>query len=212
MSSGLKTFIGITGGIGSGKSMICRIFSMLGIPVFEADHVAKTICDSDPEVKEAILEEFGSQAYLPDGTYNREGIKKILQKYPQDIEVLNQIIHPAVRKAAVDWLENAPPAPFYLYESALITPKNKPEHLDQLIAVSCPLEERISYIQKRKHMNYMQTMQIIDIQPKPNQYIKGAEFVIENSQKTRIWPQIEDIYKSLGGTLLLLFSVISFGN
>ena len=212
MSTGLKTFIGITGGIGSGKSMICRIFSILGIPVFEADQVAKTICDTDPEVKEAIIEEFGSQAYLADGTYNREGIKKILQKYPQDIEVLNQIIHPAVRKAAAVWLENAPQAPFYLYESALITPKNKPAHLDQLIAVSCPLEERISHIQKRKHMNYMQTMQIIDIQPKPNSYMKGAEFIIENSQKTRIWPQIEHIYKSLGGIMLmLLISLSSLG-
>ena len=212
MPTSLKTFIGITGGIGSGKSMICRIFSILGIPVFEADLVARNICDTDHDVKAAITEEFGPQAYLADGSYNREGIKKILQKYPQDIEVLNQIIHPAVRNAAVEWLENAPIAPFYLYESALITPRNKPEHLDQLIAISCPLEERISYIQKRKHMSYMQTMQIIDIQPKPESYTKGAEFVIENSQKTRVWPQIEHIYKSLGGVMLmLLISLSSFG-
>ncbi|MEK6548277.1 MAG: dephospho-CoA kinase, partial [Bacteroidota bacterium] len=65
---GLKPFIGITGGIGSGKSMICRIFSILGIPVFEADAHARKICDQDPEVKAAIMEEFGSRSYLPDGS------------------------------------------------------------------------------------------------------------------------------------------------
>jgi energy-coupling factor transporter ATP-binding protein EcfA2 len=75
---GLKPFIGITGGIGSGKSTICRIFSILGIPVFEADVHARQICDQDPEVKAAILEEFGSRAYLPDGTYNRPWMKGLL--------------------------------------------------------------------------------------------------------------------------------------
>ena len=88
----LKPFIGITGGIGSGKSTICRIFSILGIPVFEADAHARAICENDPEVKEAILDEFGSKAYLPDGSYNRPWMKGLLQKYPGDIQKLNAIM------------------------------------------------------------------------------------------------------------------------
>ncbi len=203
----LKPFIGITGGIGSGKSTICRIFSILGIPVFEADAHAREICEKDPEVKEAILDEFGTKAYLPDGSYNRPWMKGLLQKYPGDIQKLNAIIHPAVRKSAMTWLENAPKAPFYLYESALITARNKPEIIQQLIAVSCPLDERIQHIQKRNQSSYMQTMQMIDLQPKPEQYLRGADFVIENSKKDRVWPQIETIMKTL--SCLLLFLLMS---
>ncbi len=205
---GLKPFIGITGGIGSGKSTICRIFSILGIPVFEADAHARNICDNDPEVKAAILEEFGSRAYLPDGAYNRPWMKGLLQKYPGDIQKLNAIIHPAVRKTAVHWLENAPDAPFYLYESALITSRNKPELLKQLIAVACPLDERIQHIQKRNKSSYMEIMQMIDLQPQPEQYLRGADFVIQNGKKDRVWPQIEHIMKTL--SCVFLFILLGF--
>jgi dephospho-CoA kinase len=208
--SSLKPFIGITGGIGSGKSLICRIFSILGIPVFEADAQARQICDLNPEVKEAIIDEFGAKSYLPDGTYNRAWMKGLLQKYPGDIQKLNAIIHPAVREVANTWLAEAPSAPFYLYESALITPRNKPELLKQLIVVTCPLEERIQRIQKRNQSSYMQTMQMIDLQPRPEQYLRGAEFVIENSKKDRVWPQIDTIMKSL--SCILLFWLINFSS
>jgi len=151
---------------------------------FEADAHARNICDHDPEVKAAIIEEFGPRAYLPDGSYNRPWMKGLLQKYPGDIQKLNAIIHPAVRKAAVHWLENAEDAPFYLYESALITSRNKPELLKQLIAVACPLDERIQHIQKRNKSSYMEIMQMIDLQPQPEQYLRGADFVIQNGKKT----------------------------
>jgi dephospho-CoA kinase len=101
MTTGLKPFIGITGGIGSGKSTICRIFTCLGIPVFEADKVAREICEKDEAVKEAIIAEFGHKSYLPDGSYNRAWIKGLLQKYPGDIAQLNSIIHPAVRLSLI---------------------------------------------------------------------------------------------------------------
>ena len=158
MQISLKPFIGITGGIGSGKSTICRIFSCLGIPVFEADKIAREICDNDIPVKEAIIAEFGPKAYLPDGSYNRTWIKGLLQKYPGDVAHLNAIIHPAVRQNAVDWHASAPEAPFCLYESALITPRTKPEHISQIITVDSPLNERIQNIQKRSRMS----------QPRPN--------------------------------------------
>ena len=210
MITGLKPFIGITGGIGSGKSTICRIFSCLGIPVFEADKVAREICENDASVKEAIIAEFGPNAYLPDGSYNRAWIKGLLQKYPGDVARLNAIIHPAVRKNAVDWLSSTPEAPFCLYESALLTPQKKPEHIDQIITIDCPLNERIQHIQKRSSLSYMETMQMIDLQPKPKNYLWGADYVIHNGKNDHVLPQVMNILKAFTCFLLLLTSPSSF--
>jgi len=204
MTKGLKPFIGITGGIGSGKSTICRIFSCLGIPVFEADKVAREICENDIPVKEAIIAEFGPKAYLPDGSYNRTWIKGLLQKYPGDVAHLNAIIHPAVRQNAVDWHASTPEAPFCLYESALITPRTKPEHISQIITVDSPLNERIQNIQKRSRMSYMETMQMIDLQPQPKNYLWGADFVIQNGKNDKIFPQVMNILKAFICFFLLL--------
>jgi dephospho-CoA kinase len=204
MTTGLKPFIGITGGIGSGKSTICRIFSCLGIPVFEADKAAREICDQDSAVKEAIIAEFGPKAYLPDGSYNRAWIKGLLQKYPGDVAHLNAIIHPAVRQKATEWFAATPDAPFCLYESALITPQKKPEPISQIITVDAPLSERIQNIQKRSNMSYMETMQIIDLQPKPKNYLWGADFVIQNGKNDQVFPQVMQILKAFTCFLLLL--------
>jgi dephospho-CoA kinase len=198
MSKGLKPFIGITGGIGSGKSTICRIFSCLGIPVFEADKAAREICEKDVAVKEAIIAEFGPKAYLPDGSYNRAWMKGLLQKYPGDVAHLNAIIHPAVRSQAAEWIINTPDAPFCLYESALITPRTKPEHISQMITVDCPLPERIQNVQKRSRMSYMETMQIIDLQPQPKNYLWGADFVIQNGKNDTVFPQVMHILNAFG--------------
>lgn len=198
MISGLKPFIGITGGIGSGKSTICRIFACLGIPVFEADKVAREICENDPAVKEAIIAEFGPNSYLPDGSYNRSWIKGLLQKYPGDVAHLNAIIHPAVRKRAAEWILSTPEAPFCLYESALIIPQKKPDLLDKIITVDCPLNERIQRIQSRSQLSYMSTMQMIDLQPKPKNYLWGADFVIQNGKNDRVLPQVMNILKAFG--------------
>ena len=204
MQAGLKPFIGITGGIGSGKSTICRIFSCLGIPIFEADTAAREICENDYQVKEAIIAEFGPKAYHPDGSYNRAWIKGLLQKYPGDVAQLNAIIHPAVRSKAAEWILNTPEAPFCLYESALITPRTKPEHIDQIITVDCPLNERIQHIQQRSHLSYMETMQMIDLQPKPKNYLWGADFVIQNGKNDRVFPQVMNILKAFTCFVLLL--------
>ena len=210
MHTGLKPFIGITGGIGSGKSTICRIFSCLGIPNFEADKVAREICEKDAAVKEAIMAEFGPKSYLPDGSYNRAWIKGLLQKYPGDVAQLNAIIHPAVRSKAADWILNTPEAPFCLYESALITPRTKPEHISQVITVDCPLPERIQNVQKRSRMSYMETMQIIDLQPQPKNYLWGADFVIQNGKNDRVFPQVMNILKAFTCFVLLLASPSAF--
>ena len=124
MSNNLIPFIGITGGIGSGKSLICRIFSCLHIPIFDSDSVAKELIEQDPVIKQSIINLLGSEAYEGQ-QYNRAFVKKRLSEQSSLITSLNQLIHPAVRKAAVHWHQKQN-SPFALYESALFTVENKP--------------------------------------------------------------------------------------
>jgi dephospho-CoA kinase len=111
---------------------------------------------------------------------------------------LNAIIHPAVRQKATEWFAATPDAPFCLYESALITPQKKPEPISQIITVDAPLNERIKNVQKRSNMSYMETMQIIDLQPKPKNYLWGADFVIQNGKNDQVFPQVMQILKAFG--------------
>jgi dephospho-CoA kinase len=201
MSKNLIPFIGITGGIGSGKSLICRIFSCLHIPIFDSDSVAKEIIEDDPQVREALIQLLGPKAY-EEQIYNRAFVKKCLQEQPNLISELNKIIHPAVRIAAVHWHKEQN-SPFALYESALFTADNKPAFIDQIIAVQAPLSDRIERIEKRNTSTDMK--QLINLQPSPESYTKIADHIIHNGKKDEIWPQINKIYQSITGKLLLIF-------
>jgi dephospho-CoA kinase len=103
MTNSLIPFIGVTGGIGSGKSMICRIFSCLGIPVFEADKEAKIILNENEMVKKSIKELLGNQAYTDNEVYNPTWVRAIIKEDPTLIPLINSIVHPAVRQKAIEW-------------------------------------------------------------------------------------------------------------
>jgi hypothetical protein len=133
MTNSLIPFIGVTGGIGSGKSMICRIFSCLGIPVFEADKEAKIILNENEMVKKSIKELLGNQAYTDNEVYNPTWVRAIINEDPTLIPLINSIVHPAVRQKAIEWQLSQKNKPFLVYESALIHGKNKPEIITKLI-------------------------------------------------------------------------------
>jgi len=201
MSHNLIPFIGITGGIGSGKSLICRIFSCLQIPIFDSDSVAKQLIEQDPEIREALIQLLGPQAY--DGkTYNRVFVKQRIGEQPSLISSLNQIIHPAVRQAAMRWHQEQQ-SPFALYESALFTEDNKPKFLDQIIAVHAPLPDRLARIEQRTTSTDMK--HLIKLQPSEESYSKIADYIVKNGNQDEIWPQIRTIYQSITGQLLLVF-------
>jgi dephospho-CoA kinase len=201
MSNNLIPFIGITGGIGSGKSLICRIFSCLHIPIFDSDSVAKQLIEQDPVIKQSIINLLGSEAYEGQH-YNRAFVKKCLSEQPSLVTSLNQLIHPAVRKAAVHWHQKQN-SPFALYESALFTVENKPAFIDQVIAVQAPLNNRLERIEKRNPSTDMK--HLIKLQPTDESYTKIADHLIENGKHDKIWPQISKIYQSITGKVLLMF-------
>lgn len=199
MKNSLIPFIGVTGGIGSGKSMICRIFSCLGIPIFEADKVAKIILNQNELVKKSIKKLLGSQAYTESDVYNPIWVRKKLKEDPTLIPLINSIVHPAVREKATQWQLSQKNTPFLVYESALLHSENKPELIDKLIVVSAPIADRINRILHRDALKKSDIEIMMKIQPSEEIYLKHADYLIKNGPKDLILPQIEKIYNSIAG-------------
>ncbi len=139
--------IGLTGGIGSGKSTVARVFEVLGVPVFRADDAAKALMESDAGVKAALVARFGEAIYR-DGRLNRAALASIIFSDEEARLAVNGIVHPAVRKAFDDWCRKQR-APYALMEAALMAENDGWKRFDQVIAVSCPEPERIRRVMIR---------------------------------------------------------------
>lgn len=200
----LIPFIGITGGIGSGKSIICRIFSCLGIPSFNSDKIAKQVIQQDKNIKKQIIDLFGSQAYDSQGVYQTAFIRKKIVENNTLREQLNGIVHPAVRDQAIAFHANLPEnTPFALYESALLTKQYKPHFISEIIAVTCDKETRVDRLMTR-NLSREEAIQMIELQTKNYPQDQIADFQIINNTQTRILPQIMKIFTSLSSKTILL--------
>ena len=133
--------VGLTGGIGSGKSTVGQIFELLGIPVYYADDAAKRLMDEDENVKTAITSKFSEEAYR-EGRLNRKYISDIVFKNSNKLELLNSIVHPATIKDAGEWMQNQK-APYVIKEAALLFESGSNKKLDYIVGVKAPLDLRI---------------------------------------------------------------------
>jgi len=199
MTHNLIPFIGVTGGIGSGKSMICRIFSCLGIPIFEADKEAKIILNENEMVKKSIKELLGNQAYTENEVYNPTWVRAKIKEDPKLIPFINSIVHPAVRQKAIEWQLSQKNKPFLIYESALLHSENKPELINKLIVIKADKADRIKRINMRDSLHPTDINTIMEVQPSEETYLKQVDYIIKNSNNDLIWPQVEKIYKSITG-------------
>lgn len=188
--------VGITGGIGSGKSTVCRIFSVLRIPVFEADSVAKQLQNTDPEVRSRLMDLFGPTVYLPDQTLDRKYLSSIVFNNPAMLLQLNAIIHPAVRMAFDAWSANQQ-SPYVLLEAAILYESGFYQMMDKVIVVSTDKDQRIQRVMKRDGVTKEQVLQRIGNQWSDEQRNKLADFVIHNNDNELIIPQIVEIDKKL---------------
>lgn len=190
---GLK--IGITGGIGSGKSTVAKIFETLGIPVFYADHAAKELMNSDPVIKKNIIDNFGAQAYIND-ELNRPYIATVIFKDESKRELLNSIIHPATIKAADQWMERQT-APYAIKEAALLFESGAEKHLDHVIGVSAPLPLRIKRVQKRDGLTEEEILQRMNRQMNEDEKMSRCDFVIINDEEQLVIPQVLSLHEKL---------------
>lgn len=192
--------IGITGGIGSGKSTVCRVFRVLGIPVFQADIVARKLQDEDPWIKKNLIELFGSEIYAENGTLNRKKLAGIIFNNPVDLENVNQLIHPAVHREFENWKEKILQFPYVLYEAAILFETGSAVGFDYTILVVADEDERLQRVMKRDGISAEAIQQRMKNQMKDAEKIILADFIIENNDNQLIIPQIlklDQILKSI---------------
>lgn len=195
-NNSLTPIIGITGGIGSGKSLVCRIFSCLGIPVFDSDATAKKLIQ-EPMLKNQIIGLMGPEAYNEAGVYQSDFVRKRIIEQPPLREALNQIVHPAVREEAIRFQSQLPAnTPFALYESALITKENKPPFVSKIILINSDVHTRIKRLASRG-LPEIEIKKLIDLQEKIYENNLQADFVIENQENSRVLPQVLKIVEKL---------------
>ena len=190
--------VGITGGIGSGKTTICKIFESLGVPVYYADERAKWLMMHDLALKNAICDIFSAAAYNQEGTLNRTYISDIIFKSSDKRRQLNELVHPAVQKDAAVWQFSQPAGTKYsLKESALLFESGANLYLDKIITVSAPKKIRIKRVQKRDQIPRTYVLNRMLAQWTDAQREQKADFVIKNNGQVSLLKQIINIHKLL---------------
>ena len=190
--------IGITGGIGAGKSTVCKLFNMLGIPVYNADDQAKALMTRDQNIITAIKKNFGNEAYLPDGQLNRTYLGKSLFKVDKQLKIINEIVHPAVAEDFEKWRNGHEDKPYLVKEAALLIESGSYKLLDYLITVTSPLNTRIERVLSRDvHRTKEHIREIISKQLSDEERIAKSDFIITNDKQTLLIPQVLKIHDFL---------------
>jgi dephospho-CoA kinase len=187
--------IGLTGGIGSGKSTAAQIFEVLGIPVYYADVEAKRLMNEDKELKSEIIKIFGEEAYL-DNTLHRKYISSIVFSNPAKLESLNSIVHPVTKKDAEKWMERQT-TPYAIHEAALIFEAKVNERLDYVIGVSSPQELRIKRAMERDNVSSEEVLKRMNQQLDEGIKMSKCDFLLINDEQQLLIPQVIELHQKL---------------
>jgi len=197
MSKVRPFLVGITGGIGSGNSTACKLFSLLGIPVYTADGRAKWLMSSDAELRNQISSTFGAEAYSSTGELNRAFLAESVFANTEKLAELNALVHPAVRKDFEHWIAQQT-APYLIKEAALIFETGAAKELDYVITVSSPLRIRMARVLLRDpHRSEEQVNQIINQQLPDEEKNELADFCIKNTDNKLLIPQVLEVHAKL---------------
>ncbi|SFO14443.1 dephospho-CoA kinase [Algoriphagus ornithinivorans] len=189
--------VGITGGIGSGKSTVAKIFEILGIPVYYADDRAKSLMNHDSGLKKQIIQEFGEESYTSEGDLNRKYLASTVFSDPEKVKKINSLVHPAVGRDFEIWASSQS-TPYVLKEAALIFETGGEKKVDAVINVSSPLKIRVNRVLMRDpHRSLEQINQIIDQQIPDEDKNERADFVIKNTENKMLIPQVLEIHQKL---------------
>ncbi len=180
--------IGLTGGIGSGKSTVAAIFAQLGIPVLQADKLAKTIMHENKQVKEQLIHTFGEEAYL-NNHLNSAYIANIVFRDPYQLSVLNSIVHPVTIAESEAWAQRQQ-APYVIKEAALFFESGSAQGLDGIIGVSAPAYLRIKRVMDRDHISHEQVLDRMKQQIDAGLKMKLCDWVIVNDEQQLLIPQV----------------------
>ena len=183
--------VGITGGIGSGKSIVCRVFQCLDVPIYDADSRAKNLMTTDGILVEQITKEFGTLSYHPDGSLNREYLSKTAFNNPERLKTLNGLVHPRVALDYKQWVNSFGEKPYVIREAALLFEAGVYSSMGTIIVVQAPESLRIKRVKTRDpHRTEEEIKAIIKNQWPEEEKMKRADEIIYNDDKHMIIPQV----------------------
>ena len=186
--------IGITGGIGSGKSIICKLFACLDVPVYDADSRAKWLTTHSPAIMNRITALLGEQAYTADKEYNRSYVASKVFGNSELLSNLNSIIHPAVLEDTSDWVKRHSAHPYVIKEAAIMNRAGDRNELDFVVVVEAPVSLRIERILQRDSRDVSEIKAIIARQVSDEERRKIADFVILNDDNSALIPQVLQLH------------------
>ena len=191
----MSIIIGLTGGIGSGKSTVAKIFAQLGIPVLDADATAKAIMNEDRSVKTKLIELFGEDAYK-ENQLNRPYIAQLVFEDAFKLQQLNAIIHPITIQYAKDWAFKQS-APYVIKEAALFFESGSSEGVEKIIGVTAPKHIRIQRVMQRDQITREDVIKRMEHQLEDSLKMKLCDWVIQNDEMHLLIPQVLAIHQSL---------------
>ena len=189
--------VGITGGIGSGKSIVSMVFRQLGIPVYDSDAEAKLLYDKFPELRDAVRKQIAEEAFDSNGKLDRKKLAEIVFQFPEKLEILNQLVHPLVKMDFQNWVQKHPEAAYVVKEAAILFESGAYSDCDKVITVVAPRELRIQRVRERDRKTKSEIEAIMHRQSNDEEKIKRSDFVIQNDEKELILPQVLAIHESL---------------
>ncbi|WMX13700.1 MULTISPECIES: dephospho-CoA kinase [unclassified Aureispira] len=191
--------VGITGGIGSGKSTVCRLFEKFGIPVYYADDRAKWLMNYQEEVKNKLMEHFGADVYQSDGLLNRAHLAGIVFKDASQLKVLNSIVHPAVFKDGQQWQreQESLGVAYTLKEAALLFETGSYADLDKIIVVTAPEDLRIKRVMERDNSTEEEVRARMNQQMPQAEKEKKADYIIKNIAWETLNVQVSELHEKL---------------
>lgn len=187
--------IGLTGGIGSGKSTVAKVFELLGIPVFYADLVAKELMQTDDGLKQFVIKHFGPETY-ENGILNKPFLASKVFNDPKKLELLNTLVHPVTIQAAENWFRQQK-APYAIKEAALLFESGTATGLDAIIGVTAPVALRIHRVMQRDRVAREQVLERMKHQIEESLKMKLCTYVLSNDEQQLLIPKILTLHQTL---------------
>lgn len=187
--------LGVTGGIGSGKTTVCRIFRVLGVPVFVADAAAREVMNNDPGIRDRINSIAGKDLYSG-GELDRMELARLIFNRPEMLKSVNAAVHPVVLQIFSKWADESD-APYVIMEAAVLFESKADSFVDRVVSISAPVEERIARVMGRNELSREQVIERINNQLEDDEREEQSYYVINNADNEMIIPEILKIHEDM---------------
>ncbi len=187
--------VGLTGGIGSGKSTVAKVFEVLGVPVYYADDAARRLMNEDEQLKQQLIDHFGEATYI-DGVLNRSHLSSLVFKNKEQLELLNSLVHPVTIADATKWFGKQS-SPYVIKEAALLFESGTAEGLDKVIGVSAPETIRIKRVMDRDKVTAEDVKRRMNNQIDETIKMRLCDFIIHNNEQQLVTTQVLELHEQL---------------